>query len=293
MDGEDFRLDRRQVAHQHQRHASRYAEADFLPREIARRMDERLEFVLHTPERVLDLGCGHGADFALLARRYPKARLIGIDRSPAMLSHVPAGGNLLGRLLGRPSTPSLACADARALPLANRSIGLAWSNLMLHWLDDPTPALTELHRVLEIGGLLTFSTLGPDSLKELIPILPAPAQARIHRFIDMHDLGDALVRAGFSDPVMDMEFITLTYPSLDSLLRDLRFSGGSNAAAHRPRGLTGKRAWQEARERFAEGCDEQGVRPITVEVVQGHAWKAAPKQTEDGRAIVRFRPRPV
>ena len=161
---------------------------------------------------------------------------------------------------------------------------------MLNWLHDPVPALKEMHRVLEVGGLLMFSTLGPDTLKELRACMPAGSGERVHRFIDMHDLGDALVTTGFGDPVMDMHTITLTYEDFDGLLRDLRNAGATNASVARPRGLSGKGSWQRAREAY-ERMRREGRLPATVEVIFGHAWKTAPKTTEDGRSIVQFHPK--
>ena len=128
-------------------------------------------------------------------------------------------------------------------------------------------------------------------LRERRAALPDRRGERVHRFIDMHDIGDALVQAGFTDPVMDMEIVTLTYPDLDTLLQDLRHSGGANAATSRPRGLSGRREWAEARAAY-EHLRRDGRLPATFEIIQGHAWKAPPKTTEDGRSIVRFQPRP-
>jgi malonyl-CoA O-methyltransferase len=187
------------------------------------------------------------------------------------------------------ATPALVCADATALPLARASVSLLWSNMMLNWLADPLPAFAEMHRVLEVGGLMMFSTLGPDTLKELRAALPDAAGERVHRFIDMHDLGDALLQAGFADPVMDMEVVTMTYPDIDALLRDLRLSGAANASCARPRGLSGKAGWAAARMRL-DALRRDGRLPITFEIVQGHAWKAAPTTLDDGRRIVRFEP---
>ncbi|RTL27570.1 MAG: methyltransferase domain-containing protein, partial [Rhodocyclaceae bacterium] len=172
------------------------------------------------------------------------------------------------------------------------SVSLAWSNLMLQWLHDPLPALKEIHRVLEVGGMLMFATLGPDTLKELRAALPASDAEHLHRFIDMHDLGDALVGAGFSDPVMDMEMLTVTYTKLDDLFRDLRVSGSNNAALTRPHGLVGKRHWETLRANY-EKLRRDGRLPATVEVVYGHAWKTAPKVADDGRAIIRFERKPA
>lgn len=288
----DFRLDRRLVRQRAARAAARYAGADFLAREIARRMAERLDYIRLAPSRILDLGCGPGADRPLLHARYPEAAYLGVDFALPMLTPARAAGNFLQRLFGNPKKPAAhtVAADAEALPLALGSVGLVWSNLMLNWLHDPMPALREIHRVLEVGGMVMFSTLGPDTLKELRAILPSATGERVHRFIDMHDLGDALVQAGFSDPVMDMEMVTLTYADLDALLRDLRDGGAANASADRPRGLAGKAGWATARATY-QALAREGRLPATFEVIQGHAWKMPPRVSEDGRAVVHFTPR--
>ncbi|HQX08686.1 MAG TPA: methyltransferase domain-containing protein, partial [Zoogloea sp.] len=266
---------------------------DTLAREISRRMGERLDYIRIEPKRILDLGCGPGADLAAFAERYPGIPRIAVDSAPAMLTQARGEKGLFKRLMrfGKPADPEFICADATALPLARASVSLAWSNLMLQWLHDPLPALKEIHRVLEVGGMLMFSTLGPDTLKELRAALPASNAEHLHRFIDMHDLGDALVGAGFSDPVMDMEMLTVTYTRLEDLFHDLRTSGSSNAALSRPRGLVGKDHWAALRANY-EQLRRDGRLPATVEVVYGHAWKAAPKVMDDGRAIVRFERKP-
>jgi len=294
MTAADFRLDPRLVRRRAGRAAAGYSGVDTLAREISRRMAERLEYIRIEPKRILDLGCGPGADLATLATRYPGVARIAIDSAPAMLAQARGEKNLLKRLMsfGKPAAPDFVCAEASALPLARGSVSFAWSNLMLQWLHDPLPALKEIHRVLEVGGLLMFSTLGPDTLKELRASLPASRSEHLHRFIDMHDLGDALVGAGFSDPVMDMEMLTVTYTKLDDLFHDLRASGSTNAALSRPRGLVGKNHWQQMRAAY-EALRRDGRLPATVEVVYGHAWKAAPKVADDGRAIVRFERKPA
>ena len=294
MTAADFRLDPRLVRRRAGRAAAGYSGVDTLAREISRRMAERLEYIRIEPKRILDLGCGPGADLATLATRYPGVARIAIDSAPAMLAQARGEKNLIKRLMsfGKPAAPDFVCAEASALPLARGSVSFAWSNLMLQWLHDPLPALKEIHRVLEVGGLLMFSTLGPDTLKELRASLPASRSEHLHRFIDMHDLGDALVGAGFSDPVMDMEMLTVTYTKLDDLFHDLRASGSTNAALSRPRGLVGKKHWQQMRAAY-EALRRDGRLPATVEVVYGHAWKAAPKVADDGRAIVRFERKPA
>ena len=149
----------------------------------------------------------------------------------------------------------------------------------------------EAHRALAVGGLLMFSTFGPDTLKELRSAF-GDGYARTQRFTDMHDLGDMLVECGFADPVMDMEVLTLTYASVDDLVRELRAAGDRCAMLGRRRGLAGREFGQRVRAACAR-LTRDGRFPVTFEVVYGHAWKAEPKVADDGRAIVRFQPKPV
>jgi malonyl-CoA O-methyltransferase len=281
-------VDRQQVGRRFSKVAATYGEADFFAREVDRRMQERLDYVNLTPGRIVDLGCSRGGSFPGLAARYPAAQIVGVDVSPAMLSasQVPRAGWQRWLGLGKQTGPQKLAADAANLPIKSRSTAIVWSNLLLHWLDDPLPALAEAHRVLEVGGLLMFSTLGPDSLKELRTAF-ADGYAHTQRFIDMHDLGDMLVGCGFADPVMDMEVITLTYDDLDAMLAELRAAGSSCAMRARRHGLTGRQSLVAARTAY-EQMRRDGKLPATFEVVYGHAWKTEAKQTADGRAIVRF-----
>lgn len=280
-------VDRDQVGRAFARAAPTYDSGDFFAREIDRRMLERLDYVRLTPTRILDLGCSRGASFAALSARYPAAQLCGVDLSATMLRAGQPGRAAWQRWLGlgKPVVGRLQ-ADAEQLPLAARSHSLVWSNLLLHWLDNPLPALAEAHRVLEVGGLLMFSTLGPDTLKELRSAF-ADGYAHTQRFTDMHDLGDMLVECGFSDPVMDMETITLTYDDLDRLFADLRAAGSSCAMKARRHGLTGRGRLAGVRAAY-EALRDRGRLPATFEVIYGHAWKPAARQLADGRAIVRF-----
>lgn len=281
-------VDRPQVGRRFSKVAASYDQADFFAREVDRRMQERLDYVNLAPTCILDLGCSRGGSFPGLTARYPRARLLGVDLSSAMLNAgraTPQGWQRwLG--LGKGAGHERVTADAAKLPLAARSASLVWSNLLLHWLDDPLPALAEAHRVLDVGGLLMFSTLGPDSLKELRTAF-ADGYAHTQRFIDMHDLGDMLLGCGFADPVMDMEVLTLTYGDLDALFADLRAAGSACAMKARRHGLTGRGVLQAGRAAY-EAMRRDGKLPATFEVVYGHAWKAEPKQTADGRSIVRF-----
>lgn len=259
------------------RAAASYDETAVLAKETGRRMAQRLDYVKIAPRRVADVGCATGDGIRELLRRYPDAFPLAIDYARPMLLQVRGAAPLLSRLAGR--APRLLNADVRALPLAEGSLGLAWSNLMLHWLDDPLPALQELHRALEVGGLLMFAMLGPDTLKEL----RAAGAETLRRFPDMHDVGDMLVAAGFADPVMEMEMIEFAYASPRGLLRDQRLLGVRDD-------LLGPLGFRVARGVFRawESQRRDGRLPATFEVVYGHAWKAEPRAAADGRAVVKF-----
>ena len=284
-------VDTKQVRRNFARAAAGYDDVAVLSREVGSRMLERLDYVRLEPQRVLDLGCGTGASLTALGERYPKAQLLGADFSLDMLG---AGHRQRSRVRWllpflKARKARLLAADAQALPFTSSSVDLLWSNQMLHWLDDPLPALREMQRTLAVGGLLMFSTLGPDTLKELRASF-ADGGVHTQRFLDMHDYGDMLMACGFSDPVMDVEVLTLTYATFDDLLRDLRRGGAACAMVDRRRGLTGRSVWQAARAAY-EQLRREGRLPATFEVVYGHAWKAAPKTTPDGAAIVRFDPK--
>ena len=272
-------IDPRHARRRFERAARSYANASRLETEIGARMLERLDYVRLAPRRVLDAGAGPLRDARALGKRYGGAEVIALDYSRAMLRAGRRRFNFLER-----RAPEPLCADFARLPLAAGAVELLWSNMALHWAADPLAALREFHRVLAVGGLLMFSTLGPDTLAEL---RAAAGAARVHAFPDMHDLGDMLVTAGFAEPVMDMERLTIEYAGGEALLADLRASGQTSALAARARGLAGRRFRAALDERLA--AQRRGdVLPVTFEVVYGHAWKAAPRRAADGRAIVQF-----
>jgi malonyl-CoA O-methyltransferase len=274
-----FAIDARIARRRFERSANSYAHASRLEAEIGARMLERLDYVKLAPRRVLDAGSGPARDARALAKRYRKAEVLALDFSQAMLH---AGRPRLRFFQRRPPKP--VCADLVRLPLAGATIGLVWSNMALHWTADPLAALREFHRVLAPEGLLMFSTLGPDTLTEL---RSAAGAARVHSFADMHDLGDMLVAAGFAEPVMDMERLTMVYADGEALLADLRASGQTCALADRARGLAGRRFRATLTENLA-ALRRAGKLSVSYEVVYGHAWKAAPRHAADGRTIVQF-----
>ncbi len=266
--------------------------SDAVAREVESRMIERLALMRLTPASILDAGCGRFPAFSSLHIRYPEAEIIALDFARDALAAGRDRRGLAGRIrrwFGA-SHARLVCADMANLPLTRASLGLVWSNLSLGSQPNPKVMFDEWHRVLEIGGLVMFSAFGPDTLKELRASVAASGQPdRVHPFIDMHDLGDMLVGAGFADPVMDMEHLTLTYASVEKLLAEIRHTGQSNALSERSRGLLGRRCWQVALTAY-ETNRRDGRIPVTVEIVYGHAWKGAPRKARDGSAIVQFHP---
>jgi malonyl-CoA O-methyltransferase len=259
-----------------------------VPREVERRMAEKLDYLKLDPGCVLDAGSGAGTARALLRARYPRAELVAVDVSLAMLQRSRATRGLRARLIARlgGAREHSICADFSRLPLRGGTMGLVWSSLALAWSAEPLATLGELHRVLAPGGALMFSTYGPDTLKELRSAFAAvDSAAHVHAFADMHDLGDMLVAAGFETPVMEMERITVTYDDADALARDLKSSGQTCAVRGRRRGLTTPRAWRRMLDAY-ERARRDGRLPVTVELVYGHAWRG--RRTDDGRQVVRF-----
>jgi malonyl-CoA O-methyltransferase len=300
-DRDPLRLDAVEVRRAFERAAATYDDAAVLQREIGARMAERLGFVKLGVSTILDAGCGTGIALGELAARYPDAAVFGLDLAYAMTraaqkrcaSAAAAARGLLGRLLGplaigRGDAPRLICGDIVHLPLRTGAFDLVWSNLTLQWVNEPERAIAEVHRVLRVGGLFSFTTFGPDTLKELRAAFATADRApHVSRFIDMHDIGDMLVQAGFTDPVMDMDTITLTYADAGAMMRDLKALGAHNATAGRLRGLMGRRRWQRMLAAL-EASRRDGRLPASFEVVYGHAWKPEPRVSADGRVIVRI-----
>jgi malonyl-CoA O-methyltransferase len=288
-------FDKRRIRRNFARAAPGYDNGAVLSGEVCARMLERLDLVRLTPARILDVGSGTGVAARAVARRYPQALVAALDFClPALRLQRRSGlWSTVVRIALRRAVRCV-CADFERLPVRNGSIDLVVSNLALHWSDAPEAALGEMQRVLRGDGLLMFTTLGPDTLRELAK---ASADVRglspVHRFVDMHDLGDMLIRGGFADPVMDMEYITLTYAALEDLFRDLRASGAMSARA----GGIGLRTprWRDRLIQRYELLRQEGRLPATFEIIYGHAWKAEratpqrrPGVTSDGRAVIRF-----
>lgn len=280
-----FVLDKRQIRQSFGRAAATYDQAAVLQREVCGRALERLDLVRLNPGLILDAGCGTGFAAPALSRRFPDATVLGLDLALPMLQaarlRIPRWRTWTGR-----TRQQFVCGDNERLPLRAGVAGMLWSNLAYQWANDLPRVLGECLRVLEPGGLLSFTTFGPDTLKELRQAFAGrDGNVHVNRFVDMHDIGDMLVRAGFADPVMDMEQIVLTYPDVESLMRELKAIGAHNVAAGRSRGLTGRGALDQLRRRY-EPLRRDGRLPATFEVVYGHAWKPAARLGPGGRPVI-------
>ena len=263
-------IDKRQARRAFSRAADRYDEVAQLQREIGQRMIERLELVTLQPARILDLGCGTGVATAELGRRYRKAEVVALDFALPMLQQARKRARWLRR-------PRCLCADLEQLPLADRSVDLVYSNAALQWSNALDATFAELRRVLRPGGLLMFTTFGPDTLKELRAAWSAAdGFGHVSQFLDMHDVGDALLRSGFADPVMDVDRMTLSYEHVSGLMRDLKVLGAHHVGSDRRPGLTGKGRMQ-AMQRAYEAFRHDGRLPASYEVVYGHAWIGEPR----------------
>jgi malonyl-CoA O-methyltransferase len=260
-----FEIDKRAVRRAFEQAAPRYDEYAVLQQEVERRLLERLDYVRLQPRRVLDVGAGTGAGTAALAKRYRKARVVGLDLAYGMLARARRRSPWYRKA-------GFVVGDAESLPVADASCDLVFSNLTLQWCNELPRVFAEVRRVLCPGGLFLFTTFGPDTLAELRACWSqVDGHVHVSAFPDMHDVGDALVRAGLADPVMDTERFTLTYGTADQLMRELKLIGAHNAARHRAPGLTGKGRLGAVREAYeAYRCD--GTLPASYEVVYGHGW---------------------
>jgi malonyl-CoA O-methyltransferase len=250
------------------------AGAPWLHQEIARRMAQRLPVVRLQPERIIDWWAGAGAADELLARAYPRAQRIAVEASSAWQQRTTRQRQLAWWSTKRwtePAQPVL--LEDASLPKAQ----LLWSNMMLHAAVDPVAVIERWHALLDSGGFLMFSCLGPGSLLGLRQVYqqrqwPAPAID----FVDMHDLGDMLVRAGFADPVMDQELLTLTWGTPEALLDELRALGG-NAQPGRFAGLRTPGWRRQLLQSLALLRGPDGRLQLNFEISYGHAFKAAPR----------------
>jgi malonyl-CoA O-methyltransferase len=261
----DFQLDPKQVRRHFGRAATSYEKHDALQREVGDALLERLGFYLEAPLRVVDVGAGTGRGTALLKQRYPKAAVIALDLALPMLRAAKQHNSWLKPFMR-------VCAEATHLPLADHSVDVLYSNLCFQWVDDLPALFGECMRVLKPGGFMAFSSFGPDTLMELRAAwAEADQQPHVGRFLDMHDVGDAMLNAGLRDPVLDVFRYTLTYSEPRKLLEELQGLGATNADRARARGLTGKGRYRRMLAAY-EAMRVDGRIPASWEVVSAHAW---------------------
>jgi malonyl-CoA O-methyltransferase len=262
-------LDKHRIATSFGRAAPGYEKHAVLQKTVAERLLSRLDLLKINPAWIADIGSGTGSTARQLAARYKSARIAQIDLSMPMLLQSRSGWR---RFFSR---QYYCCADAENLPVAANSIDLVFSSLTYQWCNDPDRAFAEVKRILRPNGLFLFAALGPDTLKELRASWAAVDQlSHVNIFLDMHDIGDALVRAGLESVVMESEILTMHYPDCLSLMRDIKNVGAHSACRSGPKSLTGKQKLQNMIAAY-EHFRVNNLLPATYEVVYGHAWSPA------------------
>ncbi|TAG46957.1 MAG: methyltransferase domain-containing protein [Betaproteobacteria bacterium] len=284
-------LDAQLVRQRFDRAATQYGNAAVVQREVGNRLLERFDVMRIDPRVVLDVGCGPGTHTDALVKRFPNAQIVALDTSAAMLEKAaPAASGWLDRWSKKPRALGV-CADMSRLPIAQGVVDVLWSNFSMQWGGDLPALFSQWSRAIRNDGVLMFTAPGPDTLKELrqtLAQIESPDLQRAHSFTDLHDLGDMLIHAGFADPVMDMEVITLEYNDTAALWRDLRDQAALSAIAARPRGLLTPRKFAALNAALDRSRDGNGKIRMSIEVIYGHAWKVPPKKTAEGHGIVRI-----
>jgi len=264
-ESDGFQLDQAGVRAAFDRASATYESVAVLQSRIAQELLSRLEPFDFRPRSLLDLGAGTGRASAQLKRRYRRCRVIALDLSPGMLREAGRHERVFRRF-------ERVCADAARLPLQTGSIDIVFSNLMLQWCDSLDEVLAEVRRVLRPEGFFAFSTFGPDTLKELRSAwAETDSYTHVNRFLDVRDIGDALMRSGLEEPVLDVDRTQLTYDDGLSLMRDLKSLGARNATAGRPRSLLGRARLQRVLGAY-EAFRKEGRLPASYEIIYGAAW---------------------
>jgi malonyl-CoA O-methyltransferase len=268
-----YLIDKARVRASFSRAADSYDAAAVLQKRVREEMLDRLRLINIAPKNILDAGCGTGLGSYALQNKFKSAQVVSLDIAFKMLQKTAEQQPWLQKLAQKIlHNQKLICADIESLPIADNSMNLLWSNLALQWCNDLDAAFNEAARVLQPEGLFIFSTFGPDTLKEL-RAASNNGHTHVSRFIDMHDIGDALTRAGFSAPVLDVEHYTLTYDDVKGVMKDLKSIGAHNATFGRNRGLAGRGFLNNLTQQY-EQFRTQGKLPATFEVIYGHAWRS-------------------
>lgn len=288
---DEYHIDKARVRASFDRAASTYDASAILQKLVRDEMFDRLDLIKVSPKKILDLGCGTGHGSFLLQKRFKTAQVFSLDLAIGMLERTYAQQSFLRKAFGG---KKLICGDIENLPVADDRLDIVWSNLALQWCNDLDKSFAEIKRTLKPDSLFIFSTFGPDTLKEL-RAASSNGNTHVSRFIDMHDIGDALTRNGFNAPVLDVERYTLTYDDVRSVMVDLKSIGANNATQGRGRGLAGKGFLKKLAEQYEQFRMADGKLPATFEVVFGHAWTPEAKQNDhglgDGVSPISFRPR--
>ncbi len=279
-------LHKKDIAQSFSKAAATYDDAAFVQKEIGNRLLERLDLLKTPPSTILDVGAGTGYITRLLQQKFIKSKIIGLDLAQGMTTF--AKSKQPWHLWK--NKPFYVCGDTETLPFANNSFDLIYSNFTLQWCFNLQQVFSEFKRVLKPNGMIFFTTLGPQTLIELRNSWRKVSEfTHVNDFTDMHDIGDILLNAQFSDPVMDMEMITATYPSVKQILSDLKATGARNMNAGRANGFSGKTLFKKMIQAYDTFKLADGTYPVSYEVLYGHAWlkeSLVHKQDKDG--IVRI-----
>jgi len=272
-------MSKQAIASAFDRAAPHYDEAALLQHEVGRRFIEQLPLFKIEPQRILDLGCGTGQISHALTDYYPKASITALDIAEGMVKSSRERIKQPGFTLWNRPRHHFLVADAESLPFADNSFELIASNLTFQWCADLPHLFAEIQRVLTPGGLLLFTTLGPDTLKELRASWQAvDSSIHVNNFTDMHDVGDAMLSGKLGDPVVDMEQITVTYEKAITLMRDLKTIGAHNMNPQRTHGLTSPAKLSAVTSAYEQFRMADGLLPATYEVIYGHAWRGEPQK---------------
>lgn len=258
------------------KHAAEYELAAKVQHEIGERLFERLQYLKISPQRILDLGCGPGMFSRELALMYPKAQIVGLDLAQAMLLQAKKKQSWRRKW-------SLVTADMSHMPFPSGVFDLVFANQVIHWGNPQAQVFREINRVMNVNACFMFTTLGPDTFKELKTAWSGANEFQhVNEFVDMHDIGDSLMAEHFLEPVMDMELLAVHYETLPKLLNSLQAQGVRNINPQRNQGLTGKKSWQQFERNYGTLQTSNGKYPLTYEVVYGHAWKGEQRKTNNG-----------
>ena len=260
-------IDKSRVKKQFNSAAETYETFDFLQQEVSNRLFDRLQDILVSPRLIIDLGSGTGRAGELFEKSCKKSEVINLDIAEDML--IRARDKKKYRIFRR---QKFLCGDIEAIPLKPNIADMAYSNLAIQWCPNLRLAFGAVKDVLKPGALFIFSTLGPDTLRELRDVFSTYSNMpHVNNFLDLHDVGDILSSSGFSDPVIESEEITVNYDSAAGLLRDLKGIGASNADSERRKSLTGPARMRKILKEY-EKYRRNGKIPATYEVILGHAW---------------------